>query len=240
VEETRPRNQERVRWTAWEFGQHGVPHHVDRATMPAATSCNTAPSTFASWVPIEPQRRATCATRSAPTSRRWPRRDLPGAVLCCLPSPSIDWTIRDGVAKIPSKNAGADEVRLVRGLGPTGSPARCWSTPQDSPVANPGFDVTPARLVTGLVTERGVRSQCQWISAVVPRAGRSQVSAREKRAVTAVSRTMKPRCWGYRRIVASAGYLNLRNRSKIMLEGGWASFSPFPRSLLLMEDGENR
>jgi len=60
------------------------------------------------------------------------------------------------VAEIPIEERGADEVRLVRGLGPDGKTTSVLVTPQNSPVANPGFDVTPARLVTGLVTERGV------------------------------------------------------------------------------------
>jgi len=58
----------------------------------------------------------------------------------------------------------------LRGLGPDGKPSSVLVTPQDSPVANPGFDVTPARLVTGLVTERGVgAASCQRSGAAVPR-----------------------------------------------------------------------
>jgi len=64
--------------------------------------------------------------------------------------------MRDGVAEIPIEERGADEVRLMRGLGPDGKPSHVLITPAESPVCNPGFDVTPARLVTGLVTERGV------------------------------------------------------------------------------------
>jgi methylthioribose-1-phosphate isomerase len=83
-------------------------------------------------------------------------RDCQVPFYVCLPSPSIDWTIRDGVAEIPIEERGADEVRLVRGLGSDAKPTSVLVTPSDSPVANPGFDVTPARLVTGLITERGV------------------------------------------------------------------------------------
>ena len=71
-----------------------------------------------------------------------------------LPYPSIDWTIEDGTA-IPIEERSPDEVRYLDGLGP-GGPARVLVVPEGSPARNPAFDVTPARLVTGFVTEDGV------------------------------------------------------------------------------------
>jgi methylthioribose-1-phosphate isomerase len=73
-----------------------------------------------------------------------------------VPSPSIDWTIRDGVREIPIEERAASEVTRLTGRLADGSTATIAVTPSGSPAANPAFDVTPARLVTGLITERGV------------------------------------------------------------------------------------
>ena len=71
-------------------------------------------------------------------------------------SPTIDFTVTDGIADIPIEQRSADEVTLVSGRAPDGQVVAVQITPDHSPVANYGFDVTPARLVTGLITERGV------------------------------------------------------------------------------------
>ena len=73
-----------------------------------------------------------------------------------LPSPTIDFSVVDGLAEIPIEQRGADEVATVTGLAPDGNLATVTIVPAGSPVANYGFDVTPARLVTGLITERGI------------------------------------------------------------------------------------
>jgi len=154
VEETRPRNQG-ASLTAWELGRHGVPHHVivdnagghlmqhgevdlclvgtDRTTA-TGDVCNK----------IGTYLKALAA------------HDCGVPFYVCLPSPTIDWNMTDGLTEIPIEERSADEVRLMRGLGPDGRLAQVLITPADSPICNPGFDVTPARLVTGLVTERGV------------------------------------------------------------------------------------
>jgi methylthioribose-1-phosphate isomerase len=72
------------------------------------------------------------------------------------PSPSIDWRVRDGVGEIPIENRSAREVTHLSGRLPDGSIATVALTPEGSGAANPAFDVTPARLVTGLITERGI------------------------------------------------------------------------------------
>jgi methylthioribose-1-phosphate isomerase len=72
-----------------------------------------------------------------------------------LPSPTIDWTLEDGFA-IPIEERGAEEVTHIPGLAEDGQVRPVRITPAASPAANPAFDVTPARLVTGLITERGV------------------------------------------------------------------------------------
>ncbi len=72
-----------------------------------------------------------------------------------LPSPSIDWSLADG-SQIPIEQRDATEVTHMTGMKSDGTAATVRITPESSPAANWGFDVTPARLVTGLITERGV------------------------------------------------------------------------------------
>jgi methylthioribose-1-phosphate isomerase len=73
-----------------------------------------------------------------------------------VPSPTIDWTVRDALSEIPIEDRSGDEVRRVSGLDPRGEPSEVQVAPPATAVANPAFDVTPARLVTGIITERGV------------------------------------------------------------------------------------
>jgi methylthioribose-1-phosphate isomerase len=81
--------------------------------------------------------------------------DIPFYV--ALPSSTFDWSITDGIADIPIEQRDPDEIRYVQGLcHGTGRIDTVLVTPDDSPAANHAFDVTPARLVTGFITERGV------------------------------------------------------------------------------------
>jgi methylthioribose-1-phosphate isomerase len=73
-----------------------------------------------------------------------------------LPSPTIDFSVNDGIRQIPIEQRGAEEVTDVTGRTADGRIETVRIVPEGSPVANYGFDVTPARLVTGLITERGV------------------------------------------------------------------------------------
>ena len=73
-----------------------------------------------------------------------------------LPSPTIDWTLHDGLAEIPIEERSAAEVTHLRGKTADGSLVEIQVTPDGSPASNYGFDVTPARLVTALITEKGV------------------------------------------------------------------------------------
>ena len=73
-----------------------------------------------------------------------------------LPSPTIDFSLSDGRAEIPIEQRGADEVATVTGLTGDGRIERVRVVPEGSAVANYAFDVTPARLVSGLITERGI------------------------------------------------------------------------------------
>jgi methylthioribose-1-phosphate isomerase len=73
-----------------------------------------------------------------------------------LPSPTIDWNLSDGVKEIPIEERDATEVTEMTGRTADGSIATVTITPQGSPAGNWGFDVTPARYVTALITEKGV------------------------------------------------------------------------------------
>ena len=73
-----------------------------------------------------------------------------------LPSPTIDFSVDDGITQIPIEQRAADEVTMMTGRTADGRIETVRIVPEGSPVANYGFDVTPARLVTGLITERGV------------------------------------------------------------------------------------
>jgi methylthioribose-1-phosphate isomerase len=78
------------------------------------------------------------------------------AFYVALPSPTIDWQIRDGLAEIPIEQRTADEVLYVQGKNPQGQLQQVRIAPDNTPALNLGFDVTPARLVSGLITERGI------------------------------------------------------------------------------------
>jgi methylthioribose-1-phosphate isomerase len=73
-----------------------------------------------------------------------------------LPSPTIDWTVRDGVMEIPIEQRSEEEISYVHGLDTSGLKSQVKVTPKGTLGYNPAFDVTPARLVTGLITERGI------------------------------------------------------------------------------------
>ena len=72
------------------------------------------------------------------------------------PSPSIDWSLTDGIRDIPIEERDASEVSHIGGWADDGKFTKVRLTPEGSPALNPAFDVTPARLVTGFVTERGI------------------------------------------------------------------------------------
>src|SRR5205809_4789580 len=153
VAETRPRNQG-SKLTAWELGEHGVPHTViaDSAAGHLMQHGNvdliivgTDRTTYTGDVAnkIGTYLKALAAKAN----------DVPFYV--ALPSSSIDWKMRDGVKQIPIEQRGADEITCVDGWF-DGQQIAVRIAPDESPAANYGFDVTPRHLVTGLITERGV------------------------------------------------------------------------------------
>lgn len=153
VDETRPRNQG-ARLTAWELGQHGVPHsvivdnvggHLMQHGMVDLVLTGTDRTTFTGDVgnKVGTYLKALAAKAN----------NIPFYV--ALPSSTFDWEIRDGVKDIPIEKRDATEVKYIQGLH-DGEIMSVLLTPDKSPAVNYAFDVTPARLVTGLITERGI------------------------------------------------------------------------------------
>jgi methylthioribose-1-phosphate isomerase len=151
VSETRPRNQGLL--TAWELAQHGVPH-----TLVVDNACGHLLATGQVDVVIVGADRVSAGgdvcnkvgTYLKALAAR--RHRIP--FYAAVPSSTIDWTITDGHG-IPIEERGAEEVLRVRGCTAEGALAEVALLP-GTPAANPAFDVTPADLVTGLITERGV------------------------------------------------------------------------------------
>jgi methylthioribose-1-phosphate isomerase len=86
-----------------------------------------------------------------------------------LPSPTIDFSVADGIGQIPIEQRGAEEVTDITGRTADGRIETVRVVPEGSPVANYAFDITPARLITGLITERGVlRADRDALSAAFP------------------------------------------------------------------------
>jgi len=152
VDETRPRNQG-ARLTAWELGQHGVPHtvivdnlggHLMQHRMVDMVIVGTDRTTYTGDVAnkIGTYLKALAAKEN----------EIPFYV--ALPSSTIDWEIRNGL-EIPIEQRDASEVKRIQGLH-DGEIKSVLLTPETSPAANYAFDVTPARFVDGLITERGI------------------------------------------------------------------------------------
>jgi methylthioribose-1-phosphate isomerase len=153
VDETRPRNQGLL--TAWELAAQGVPHTLvtdnagghlmqrgmvdlvlvgaDRVTR-TGDVCNK----------IGTYLKALAARAN----------DIP--FYAAVPTPTIDWDIEDALKEIPIEERAADEVRIVRGLDATGRFSSVEIAGPKTRIANPAFDVTPAELVTALITEKGI------------------------------------------------------------------------------------
>ncbi len=153
VDETRPRNQG-ARLTAWELGQHGVPHtviadnvggHLMQHGLVDLVITGTDRTTYTGDV----------ANKIGTYLKALAARDNDIPFYVALPSSTFDWEIKDGVKEIPIEQRDATEVNYIAGLY-QGEVQSVLLTPKDSPAANYAFDVTPARLVTGLITERGL------------------------------------------------------------------------------------
>jgi methylthioribose-1-phosphate isomerase len=154
VDETRPRNQG-ARLTAWELGQHGVPHTI----IPDNTGGHLMQHGLVDLVIVGSDRTTYTgfvANKVGTYLKALAAADNGVPFYTALPSSTFDWTMRDGVNEIPIEQRGNEEVKYMRGRAPDGRITQVLVTPPDSPAANFAFDVTPPRLVTGLITERGV------------------------------------------------------------------------------------
>jgi len=153
VDETRPRNQG-ARLTAWELGEAGIPHTV----IPDNTGGHLMQHQMVDLVIVGSDRttmNGDVANKIGTYLKALAAADNGVPFYVALPSTTIDWTINDGIAEIPIEQRNASEVSMMEGkLGDEIYEFRIL--PDKSPVANYGFDVTPARLVTGLITERGI------------------------------------------------------------------------------------
>jgi methylthioribose-1-phosphate isomerase len=153
VSETRPRNQGLL--TAWELAQHGVPHTViadNAAGLLLARGDIDAVIVGADRIAANGDVANKIGTYLKALAAR--ANGLPFYV--ALPSPTIDWRVQDGLREIPIEERGAEEVTHVQGRDPEGRVVQVRITPDATGARNPAFDVTPADLVTGLITERGI------------------------------------------------------------------------------------
>jgi methylthioribose-1-phosphate isomerase len=157
VDETRPRNQGLL--TAWELAAHGVPY-----TLVADNAGGHLMQRGRVDLVLVGADRVTAAgdvcNKIGTYLKALAARDNGVPFYAAVPSPTIDWTVRDALAEIPIEERDGDELRVVAGR--TDAPpdrvrgARVRIADASVPVANPAFDVTPAQLVTGIITERGI------------------------------------------------------------------------------------
>lgn len=153
VDETRPRNQG-ASLTAWELGQHKVPHtiipdnvggHLMQHGMVDLVIVGSDRTTFTGDV----------ANKTGTYLKALAAKDNGVPFYVALPSSTIDWQMQDGIKEIPIEERDADEVKYIEGLY-EGEIKKVLLTPENSNATNYGFDVTPARLITGIITERGI------------------------------------------------------------------------------------
>ena len=153
VDETRPRNQGAL--TSWELGSHGVPHtyitdnaggHLMQHGQVDMVITGTDRTT----------RSGDVCNKIGTYLKALAAHDNGVPFYVALPSPTIDWTVSDGVSEIPIEERNARETTHIQGTQDDGSLGVVQVTPEGTPGGNPAFDVTPNRLVTGLITERGI------------------------------------------------------------------------------------
>ena len=154
VDETRPRNQG-ASLTAWELLNHGVPHTV----IADNAGGHLMQHGRVDLVIVGTDRTTACGdvcNKIGTYLKALAAHDNGVPFYVAAPSPSIDWTLRDGLHEIPIEERDAREMSHMSGRLADGRIGVISILPEGSTAANPAFDVTPARLVTGLVTERGV------------------------------------------------------------------------------------
>jgi methylthioribose-1-phosphate isomerase len=153
VDETRPRNQG-ASLTAFELGRHGIAHSVI-ADNAGGHLMQHGQVDLVITGADRVTRRGDAANKIGTYLKALAARDNAVPFWVAFPSSTIDWMVSDGVAEIPIEERAAREVTTVTGRTAQGTIATVQVTPDGSGAANPAFDVTPARLITGLITERG-------------------------------------------------------------------------------------
>ena len=166
VDETRPRNQGAL--TAWELRSHGISHsyivdnaggHLMQHGLVDMVLVGTDRTT----------RRGDVCNKIGTYLKALAARDNGVPFYVALPSPTIDWTVEDGLAEIPIEERAPRETTCVVGRTRAGAIERVRVAPEGTEGGNPAFDVTPSHLVTGLITERGVcDASAEGLAALFP------------------------------------------------------------------------
>jgi methylthioribose-1-phosphate isomerase len=154
VDETRPRNQG-ASLTAWELGEQGVPHHL----IADNTGGYLMQHGLVDLVIVGADRvtrRGDVANKIGTYLKALAAKDNDVPFYVALPSSTFDLSMADGVAEIPVEERSGDEVRTMSGMLPDKRLATVRICPETTPACNYGFDVTPARLITGLICELGI------------------------------------------------------------------------------------
>lgn len=153
VDETRPRNQGAL--TSWELQNHGVPHtyivdnaggHLMQHGQVDMVIVGTDRTT----------RRGDVCNKIGTYLKALAAVDNNVPFYVALPSPTIDWSVTDGIKEIPIEERAAAEVSHIQGTDSNNAISSVEVTPAGATTANPAFDVTPNKMITGLITERGV------------------------------------------------------------------------------------
>lgn len=177
VDETRPRNQGAL--TSWELGSHGISHsyitdnaggHLMQHGQVDMVIVGTDRTT----------RQGDVCNKIGTYLKALAAKDNGVPFYVALPSPTIDWTVTDGVADIPIEERDAREVTHVQGLTADHVISTVQVTPAGTPAGNPAFDVTPNRLITGLITERGIcEASAEGLAGLFPDLASSAATSKE-------------------------------------------------------------
>ena len=154
VDETRPRNQG-ASLTAWELKEHGIPHSI----IADNTGGHLMQHGLVDMVIVgsdRTTRTGDVANKIGTYLKALAAFDNHIPFYAALPSSTIDWNLRDGIKEIPIEERDAHEIKYMSGLSKEHKIEEILICPKDSPAINYGFDVTPARLITGIITERGI------------------------------------------------------------------------------------
>lgn len=154
VDETRPRNQG-ASLTAWELSRHGVPHSLI-ADNAGGHLMQHGQVDIVIVGADRVTRRGDAANKIGTYLKALAAHDNGVPFYVALPSSTFDFSLDDGVAEIPIEERGAAEVRIMSGKMPDGSVLDVQICPDATPARNWAFDVTPNRLITGLISERGI------------------------------------------------------------------------------------